>query len=272
VAGLSAAGLAMEESTGFHRSDSLEIGIILSGQVEFELEGARAITLSKGSCWIQTGASHAWHNRTRENCVFALFMLGAERREPAAAPKSVAVSVNGSKDLVAGAGLRELVVTGYDAFGKAIFLKKNSPLHHRYNDFESATWIWETLGVPSITENLGAFPSSTAFPAPGGTKFGICSFAAHSIEMTSEYPDSGIFDRDHRRGDSIEYAIILSGEIELELDGCKRKLSAGSCLIQTGGVYGWHNAGTEPCVLALFVIGAHRTVSAGHTDAVHGVV
>jgi len=52
---------------------------------------------------------------------------------------------------------------------------------------------------------------------------------------------------------------MLSGEVVLELDnGVERTLHTGDVNIQNGTWHRWHNRGTEPATMAVFIIGASR--------------
>ena len=62
--------------------------------------------------------------------------------------------------------------------------------------------------------------------------------------------------RNHRT-DSVDYAVVMSGEIDMELDdGVVVKLKAGDVLVQRGTIHNWANKGTVPCVIAFTLIGA----------------
>ena len=61
----------------------------------------------------------------------------------------------------------------------------------------------------------------------------------------------------HHRTDSIDYAAVLSGSIELELDTETVKLNPGDILVQRGTIHNWINNGTEPCVMFYALIGAN---------------
>ncbi|MFE9575613.1 cupin domain-containing protein [Nocardia sp. NPDC006044] len=63
--------------------------------------------------------------------------------------------------------------------------------------------------------------------------------------------------------DSIDYVLVVSGEVTLELDdGEQRVLRAGDVVIQNGTRHAWHNHGTEPCMIVGVAIGANRVLSA----------
>jgi quercetin dioxygenase-like cupin family protein len=84
---------------------------------------------------------------------------------------------------------------------------------------------------------------------PGGTVFRIVSFGP------------GVAPRNHRT-DSIDYAVVMSGEIDMDLDGTIVHLQAGDVLVQRGTIHNWINMGDEPCVIAFTLVSA-KPVTAG---------
>ena len=71
----------------------------------------------------------------------------------------------------------------------------------------------------------------------------------------------GVQSRNHRT-DSIDYAIIMSGEIDMEMDGTMIHLKAGDVLVQRGTIHNWINTGSAPCVIAFALIDG-KPVTAG---------
>lgn len=62
------------------------------------------------------------------------------------------------------------------------------------------------------------------------------------------------------RTDSLDYAVIVSGEIYMLLDDSEVHLKAGDVVVQRGTNHAWSNRGTEPCVIAFILIdGVTRT-------------
>lgn len=61
--------------------------------------------------------------------------------------------------------------------------------------------------------------------------------------------------RNHRT-DSIDYIVVMSGEIDMELDGASVHLKAGDVMVQRGTIHNWVNRGTQPCVLAVVLVDA----------------
>ena len=59
------------------------------------------------------------------------------------------------------------------------------------------------------------------------------------------------------RTETLDYIIILSGEIDLEVDGQEAvHLKAGDVLVQRGGMHTWFNKGKVPAVMAAILIDA----------------
>lgn len=69
----------------------------------------------------------------------------------------------------------------------------------------------------------------------------------------------GVTPRRHRTS-SVDYVVVLSGSIKVQLDDQTVELKEGDVLIQRGTVHNWINDGTEPCVMFYAMTGA-RPVS-----------
>ena len=113
--------------------------------------------------------------------------------------------------------------------------------------------IWTTEGFP--VDNHGGADASgrkVGTTLDNGTVFRVVSFGP------------GVTPRNHRT-DSIDYAIVLSGEIDMDLDGTNVHLKAGDVIVQRGTIHNWFNRGTEPCVIAFVLIAAHAAVAGGKT-------
>ena len=58
------------------------------------------------------------------------------------------------------------------------------------------------------------------------------------------------------RTDSIDYAVILTGEIYMMMDEDEYLLKAGDTVVQQGANHAWSNRGTEPCQIAFVLVDA----------------
>jgi mannose-6-phosphate isomerase-like protein (cupin superfamily) len=157
------------------------------------------------------------------------------------------------------AGVKEMsltvrrVVTGHDRAGKAtvqIDEVITSAQEGRKNAFPKV--IWSTEGFP--VDNSGDTDEATRATSTthaNGTVFRVISF----------HP--GVAPRNHRT-DSIDYAVVISGEIDMEIDDESVHLRAGDVLVQRGTIHNWVNRGTEPCVIAFVLIAAKSVVAGGN--------
>jgi quercetin dioxygenase-like cupin family protein len=116
----------------------------------------------------------------------------------------------------------------------------------------SSCVIWSTKGFPVNNDGFED-PTTGSFKTTveNGTVFRVVRY------------EPGVTPRNHRT-DSIDYAVVISGEIELELDdSVMAKLGAGDVLVQRGTIHNWVNRGTEACVIAFVLISAKPATAAG---------
>src|SRR5207237_8144325 len=72
----------------------------------------------------------------------------------------------------------------------------------------------------------------------------------------------GVAQRVHRT-DSIDYLVVMAGEIDMELDdGVSVHLQTGDVMVQRGTVHNWVNKETEACTMAVSLVHA-KAVEAG---------
>jgi quercetin dioxygenase-like cupin family protein len=137
------------------------------------------------------------------------------------------------------------VITGHDASGKAV-VEIDEVVKHALTGRPGATGInvWTTEGFPASNDGAeDAGQRKVGTTLPNGTIFRVLEFAP------------GLAPRNHRT-DSIDYIVVMSGEIDMELDGTTVNLKAGDVLVQRGTIHNWFNRGTEPCVIAFILIDA----------------
>jgi mannose-6-phosphate isomerase-like protein (cupin superfamily) len=68
-----------DTSTGMHRTDSVEVAFVISGEMCLKQDGDSEVTLRPGDCLVQNGANHAWKNRTDAMCRIAFVTFAATR-------------------------------------------------------------------------------------------------------------------------------------------------------------------------------------------------
>ena len=151
------------------------------------------------------------------------------------------------------------IVTGHDKTGRAIVEVDEmvSNVISNRPGTESAV-VWLSNGFPV---NNDGFDDPTkqkiATTVDNGTVFRLVRFE----------PGNGA--RNHRT-DSIDYAVVVSGEIDMDLDGTTVHLKAGDTLVQRGTIHNWINKGKEPCVIAFILVSAKPVEVGGKRLDAHG--
>jgi mannose-6-phosphate isomerase-like protein (cupin superfamily) len=71
---------AMElQDSGMHTTDSIDYGVVISGEIALELDDGAMVHLKPGDCVVQNGTRHAWRNSNTAPCVMAFVLVGAAR-------------------------------------------------------------------------------------------------------------------------------------------------------------------------------------------------
>jgi hypothetical protein len=67
------------ESPGMHTTDTIDYGIVLSGEIWLELDDGVTEHVRQGDVVIQNGTRHAWRNKGEHEAVMAFVLVGARR-------------------------------------------------------------------------------------------------------------------------------------------------------------------------------------------------
>jgi mannose-6-phosphate isomerase-like protein (cupin superfamily) len=168
------------------------------------------------------------------------------------------------------------VVTGKDANGKAIAMidAVATTVHRREELGVTNTLLWVTDSVPADLSNRedGANKKVSIVPPPGGTILRVIEFAPEREVKTDYETKLRIFqglglapegksrekprDPTMHRTRTIDYALILSGEIDMLLDDSEVHLKPGDVVIQRGTNHAWVNRGNAPCKVAFILVDA----------------
>ena len=166
------------------------------------------------------------------------------------------------------------VVTGHDAKGRAVVLMDGEAPHSFFLERAGGlqlTELWETRSAPA--DNSGARDAAEherrIAPVGGGTVFRIIEYPPDSVRLKTLAPDSFFpelgaqaADPVHRRHPgmhsthTLDYCVVLSGEIWAVMDEGEVLLRAGDCLVQRGARHAWSNRSEEPCVIAFVLVAA----------------
>lgn len=172
------------------------------------------------------------------------------------------------------------VVTGHDTTGKAIVLSDGEPPVITRSPVQAGLAfyeLWNTGAAPSTLEATTHEPTlgrTITAPPKNGT-------VVRFVDLPPEGPDGPDFDSDkarelfsavglaedakhHKPGrhplmhrtESIDYGIVLSGEIVLLLDDSEVTLKAGDMVVQRGTIHAWTNRTDEICRMAFILVSA----------------
>jgi quercetin dioxygenase-like cupin family protein len=148
------------------------------------------------------------------------------------------------------------IVTGHRP-DKAATVLTDAPAANRRRSRSGgqSTLIWCTdrtpadIAVGENIEDMGTRMLGTP-PPPNGTRFTV-----NDIPPGRTGP--------MHRTETIDYVIVLSGEVEMEMDDSTIKLKAGDVLVQRGTNHAWSNRGTKPARVAFVLIDA-EPLGIGH--------
>ncbi len=166
------------------------------------------------------------------------------------------------------------VVTGHDGEGRSVFISDGAATSVKEMDSMpglALTDLWRTSGAPA--DNSGNEDNADGpiilEPPPTGTIFRIVEFPPDSAwrERADAADAFASIGAEHARADdsddpmmhktaTVDYLIVLKGEIWAILDEGETCLTAGDVMIQRGTVHSWSVRTDEPCLLVAVLVGA----------------
>jgi mannose-6-phosphate isomerase-like protein (cupin superfamily) len=136
------------------------------------------------------------------------------------------------------------------------------------------TDVWVIGRVDSPTQGGDQAPNSMSLEPPRGgltwkvivlppeSAFKEIDGEAFRAEMRERAPlmsQTGEHDPSRpgfHRTDTIDFVVIVSGELFLELEEGEVRVGPGDCVVQRGAWHAWHNRGSEPCVMSAVILSA----------------
>jgi mannose-6-phosphate isomerase-like protein (cupin superfamily) len=175
------------------------------------------------------------------------------------------------------------IVTGHDQDGKAIILSDTSPERtYMIGGPEGAKFheVWNTRQSPAFIDSRAGEPEDTSLilaPPKGGTRIRVIDFppeveairnltkeeaSKHFKSMGGEDASKGGQGAPHplmHRTATIDYGIVLEGEMTLILDNGEATIKAGDIVIQRGTNHAWANRSDKTCRMAFVLIDGQFT-------------
>ena len=143
------------------------------------------------------------------------------------------------------------VVTGHDAKGKSIFLSDGEPPQHHTmkGDGVGADFIemW------SVAEPVP--PLASTEREPNERAFTIMPPSGHLLRLIDIYPASQGGRRTvMHRTKTLDYVVVIEGEIVLVLDDSELTLKQSDVVVQRGTMHAWENRSGKIARMAFFHI------------------
>lgn len=167
------------------------------------------------------------------------------------------------------------VITGHDENGVATVISDTEAsciLQRPNRPGVTLTNLWMNTKTPAQMERQDDPVDGplTLQPPTNGSVFRVVQFDPENpeelkkLDGKSAFAEMGAADQivenaRHpfmHRTDSLDYSVILSGEIYMMMDEEEYLLKAGDTVVQQGTNHAWSNRGTEPCLIAFILIDA----------------
>lgn len=180
------------------------------------------------------------------------------------------------------------VITGQNENGKSIIVSdaaSPNQLVLSQNPAVGLTDLWVTHPSPEDFSNYhdAAARKVVLEPPRGGTLFRVVEFPPEKEALPEQFrkalfdlmgaghtmdPDGSRHPMMHKTT-TVDYAIVLRGEIYAVLDEDETLLKQGDVLVQRGTNHAWSNRTEEPCLVAFVLVDAQdtrdRTAPTAHT-------
>jgi mannose-6-phosphate isomerase-like protein (cupin superfamily) len=165
------------------------------------------------------------------------------------------------------------VVTGHDEHGKAVVSLDGDPPHIITSAIpgEFFTEVWKTFSSPATIDSgkdttlgprklsphaMGSVVRLVQIPPESGKPMDDEARKAHFASLGSPEASTGSGHSRHplmHRTETIDYGVVLEGEITLLLDDSEVDLKPGDIVVQRGTNHAWSNRSDKPCRI-LFVL------------------
>jgi hypothetical protein len=151
------------------------------------------------------------------------------------------------------------IVTGHDDNGKSVFLSigEAPQLHHRTGGLVQFHELWNTGETPAPITAVEAKEPNERLPLrippdKGGTVIRILDIHPGHLKQIAPRAD-GRHPGMHRT-ETIDYGIMIEGEITMLLDDSEVTMRPGDVLIQRGTDHGWENRSDTVTARIAFVL------------------
>lgn len=171
------------------------------------------------------------------------------------------------------------IVTGHNAQGQAIIQDDGPVTRLQRIGGETGPWfheVWNTRATPAPIDAASGEPFEEGIklaPPKGGTRIRVLDIPPDSAELeemtpekarahfeeigagdASSFSGEGSRHAHMHRTETVDYGIVLEGEIVLIVDEGETTVRAGDIVIQRGTNHGWANRSGRNCRIAFILI------------------
>ena len=146
------------------------------------------------------------------------------------------------------------VVTGHDEHGKSVVISDGPPpQHHPMHGASIGADFIEIWNSPQAVPVL----TSVEAREPNEREFTIMPIAGHLLRILEVYPPQGGGKRTvMHRTQTLDYVVMIEGELVLLLDDSEVTLQPGDVVVQRGTDHAWENRSDKVARAAFFHIDA----------------
>ncbi|NBR28356.1 MAG: cupin domain-containing protein, partial [Betaproteobacteria bacterium] len=259
-------------SSAMHKTETVDYGIVLEGERELILDDCQLL-MKPGDVVIQVGAWHKW-SCPRIGSIMVFDMISARFKDgPAGIAQSNAPVVS-AKDLKLPDGVKPArrIVTIDKEPGKSCLVSDGPAPDVRFDParpgYASARlWVAEGTPAPIVPETLHlphtieppkggsvcrvvTFPPDAAWAGKAGAKEVGAFFSAMGSPGASTFSSKAPHPY-MQKTRTLDFCIVLEGEIVLVLDTQEVPLKKGDIVIQRGTNHAWSNRSGKPAVLSI---------------------
>jgi len=158
------------------------------------------------------------------------------------------------------------IVTGHDANGKAVVKtdERLQAVSRLGRPHIAGCEIWSTDKMPVDNSEESDAPQRAGFVR----RYNYVGTGQGTVIRITEFaPGAPKF---MHRTETVDYALLLSGECDLELDsGEVVHMKPGDIVVQRGTMHAWVNNGSEPCTFAFILVDADPVEIGGKKLTTH---
>jgi len=170
------------------------------------------------------------------------------------------------------------IITGHNSRGKAIIQEMGPPPRVQRIGDETGPWfyeVWNTTETPAFIDADSGEPHEDSInlaPPKNGTRIRVLDIPPESPELETKTEEEraehfaligaadavadGSRHAHFHRTETVDYGIVLEGEIILIMDEGEQLCKTGDIIIQRGTNHGWANRSDKNCRIAFILIDA----------------